>query len=123
MNLLRRRIAAPIGGLLVFAGYGAAIGGLTHPLPWWWYPVWLAAATASGWLLGSYVDPAGGLVRGCSQCARLAVVAVPVAALLARTGTLAAAACSLGVLALGLVQRIRSADACTVPAPPRRHRS
>lgn len=113
---LRRREAGLAAGLLAFAAYGLLLGGFTHVLTWWWYLAWAAATLLATWLVSSYFTVEGGLDRGCSQCARMAALAIPVSFLLIRHATLAAAVVSLAVLVFGLTQRLNSPGRCAVPS-------
>lgn len=109
------------------------------PTPWWAYPVWLASAVLSGLLAGTYVAPAGRAVGpsdqrrgvagvllawfavGCPTCNVLVVLALgtggavtwfqPVQPILA-VG-------SLALLGVAVRSRLRGADGCAVPRPPR----
>lgn len=112
----RRGLAAAAGALLALAGHGLVTGLFTQVLPWWAYLTWLAAGVLSGWLAATYVNPAGGVVTGCTSCGRVAIITIPMSILLASQASLPTSVLAVLLLAFGLAQRVRGGDACAVPA-------
>lgn len=115
MKRVRRLPAGVAAGIVALAAYGLVLGGFTHSLAWWWYAVWFGSAALAGWLTSTYVAADGGLDRGCSQCGKIAIIAVPVSVALLAHASSSAAAVSFAVLGFGLAQRVLSPNTCGLP--------
>lgn len=107
----RHTVAMIVLSPLLFAGYTAALGaGFNDPL---WSLLVAALSLVAALILTTYVPLPGTRIAPGSSCTLLAGVAVPVAAVLLNqaTGPLEGAL-ALGVLGLGLWQRLSSSSAC-----------
>ena len=142
---LRRWVAATAGAVAVAVLTGVPTG-ILHtgfytrmtPVTWWDYPFWVASALLVGLTLATYVrvpavestvqpDRAKRTVFatvlsvfaiGCPICNKLVVAVLGVSGALTYFGPIQPllGAASVGLLAVGLVLRLRGAEWCPVPA-------
>ncbi|MER5772072.1 hypothetical protein [Streptomyces sp. NPDC001985] len=111
--------------------------GRMTPVLWWNYPVWAAGSVLTGLLAGTYAGgarpragerPHGGralaaaalsaLAVGCPVCNKLVVLALGMSGAMSYWAPAqpVLAVASLALLGHALVRRLRTADACPVPA-------
>lgn len=109
---LRRHTAAMILlSPLVFAGYAAALGaGFDNPV---WILLLGAMSPVAALILTTYLPLRGAAPAAGSSCTLMAALLVPGAGLLLSQGSgLFSGVIALGILSLGLVQRVSGTSAC-----------
>jgi hypothetical protein len=109
--LPRHTVAMIVLSPLVFGGYAAALGtGLGDPV---WTLLLIAMSLVAAMILTTYLPLRGAARTTGSSCTVMAGLLVPGAGILLSQGTgVFSGAVALGILSLGLLQRVSGSSAC-----------